>query len=238
MEDGGRIVAIGGVNPDNQLLEQFLVELGRARRERPRVCWIPTASGDFEHFTRLFHRAFAGLDCEPTELALFNRTVRDLRAFVLDQDVIYVGGGNTLNLLAVWRAHGMDEILREAWEAGVVLSGFSAGMLCWFEAGITDSFGLETREPLHDGLGFLPGGACSHYDEPEHRSALQRALREGFPATYAADDAAALVFRGTELEEAVASRPSARACRVGLDGSGEVEETELPVRRLGSGVDA
>ena len=152
----------------------------------------------------------------------------DLRAFVLSQDVIYVGGGSTANLLAVWRVHGLDAILREAWEAGVVLCGISAGMNCWFEQSVTDSFGALA--PLTDGLGLLAGSACPHYDgEGERRPAFRRLIEAGeLSGGWAADDGAALVFDGTEVDEVVASRRGARAYRVERG-----REEPLPVRFLG-----
>jgi peptidase E len=160
----GAIVAMGGggfsEEPGNPLLDRFA--LGLARRARPRVCFVATASGDAEGYVARFYRAFAEHECRPSDLGLFDRRVSDLRRFVLEQDVVYVGGGNTASLLAVWRAHGLDAILREALDAGAVLCGVSAGMNCWFQASTTDSFGAEI-EPLHDGLGFVAGSACPHY---------------------------------------------------------------------------
>ena len=159
------------MEPDLPLLDDFLV--GLTGRGRPRVCLVPTASGDAPDFIARFHGAFDGR-AEASHLGLFDRTVVDLRAFVLAQDVVYVGGGNTANMLAVWRVHGLDSILVEAWRAGVVLAGLSAGAICWFEAGVTDSFG-PSLGPLRDGLGLLPGSMCPHYDgEPLRRPTYQR----------------------------------------------------------------
>ena len=137
-----------------------------------------------------------------------------------------MSGGNTANALAIWRVHGVDAILREAWEAGIVLAGASAGMICWFECSVTDSYGALA--PLHDGLGFLAGSACPHYDgEPERRPTYTRLVADGFPPGLAADDGVALHFDGTELAEVVSWRPDARAYRVGPDG-----ETPLEPRLL------
>jgi peptidase E len=178
-------------------------------------------------YVAAFYRACRSLDCEPTDLPLFSRTGEDVRSQLLAQDVIWVGGGNTANLLAVWRAHGVDGVMREAWEAGVVLAGSSAGMICWFEASITDSFGPQLA-PLHDGLGFLPGSACPHYDGEDRRRPVYRAaVASGFPAGYAADDQVALRFDGTELTECVTARNGASAWRVDHDG-----ERALPTRLL------
>jgi dipeptidase E len=232
-----RVVAMGGggfaMEPDNPLLDRFVLSL--ARSASPRVCFVPTASGDAEGYVAHFYRAFASLDCRPTDLQLFDRTVGDLESFVLAQDVIYIGGGNTANLLVVWRTHGLDRILRAAWEQGVVLCGVSAGMNCWFEASVTDSFDRARLAPLHDGLGILAGSACPHYDGEEHRRpTFRRLVGTGeLPEGWAADDGAALVFAGPALLEVVASRPGARAYRVERTADGETVERELPARYLG-----
>ena len=146
---------------------------------------------------------------------LFNPWPRaDLRDHVLSQDVIYVAGGSTANMLAVWRVHGFDSLLREAWERGILLCGTSAGMICWFECGVTDSFGPEL-EGMRDLLGFLPGSACPHYDSEDRRRPVYRQLvDEGFPPGYAADNNAALHFVGIELREAICLQEGARAYRV------------------------
>ena len=233
------IVAMGGggfsMETDNTLLDDLILDLGRNANDRrqPRICFLPTASGDTPAYIAEFYAAFARRS-EANHLALFNRTVDDIEGLLLDQDVVYVGGGNTENMLAVWRVHGVDRALRRAWEAGVVLAGVSAGSLCWFETGTTDSFGAGLA-PLSTGLGLLPGSHAPHYDgEATRRPHFQRLIAEGvIPAGYAADEGAALVFRETELAEAVASRPGARAYRVERGPSGDVVETPLPVRYLG-----
>jgi dipeptidase E len=166
------IVAMGGAQLRPQDYDPRLnaFVLGLARRERPRVGFVGTASGDSPEYVANFYRVFsAHHDCEPSDLGPFERTVADLRAFVLSQDVVWVGGGNTASLLAVWRAHGLGAVLREAWEAGVVLCGASAGMNCWFEGSTTDSFDVTRLAGLADGLGLLPGSACPHYDGEDQR---------------------------------------------------------------------
>ena len=200
------------MEPENPGLDRFVLSL--ARRERPRVCFLNTAAGDHPDGLAAFRDAFTEHDCEPSVLTFFEREVADLRAYVLEQDVVYVGGGSTANLLAVWRVHGLDAILREAWRAGVVLCGVSAGMNCWFESSVTDSFG--PLAPLHDGLGLLAGSACPHYDgEPGRRPLYRRLVDDGtLPPGFSADDGAALVFDGNDLREVVASRPGAAAYRV------------------------
>jgi len=232
------IVAMGGggfsMEPDNPLLDDYVLDQARAERgqERPRVCFLATASGDSPGYIASFYAAFARR-AEASHLALFIRTVDDVESFLLDQDVIYVGGGNTENMLAIWRVHGVDRILGRAWESGVVLTGLSAGSLCWFETGSTDSLG--GLAPLSRGLGFLAGSHSPHYDgEESRRPHYQGLVADGtLPAGYAADDGAALVFHGTELSEVVASRPDARGYRVERGPTGAAVETELPTRYLG-----
>jgi dipeptidase E len=234
---GRLVVAMGGggfsMEPANLLLDRFILSL--ARSARPRVCFVPTASGDAEGYVAGFYRAFAALDCQPADLQLFKRNIADLQSFVLAQDVIYVGGGNTANLLAVWRVHGLDRVLRRAWEHGVVLCGVSAGMNCWFEQSLTDSFDLTQLAPLRDGLRFLPGSCCPHYDgEAQRRPAFRRMVGAGeLAAGWAADDGAALVFAGDQITEVVASRPSANAYRVEKT-TGGTNERCVPGRYLGA----
>jgi peptidase E len=211
-----QIIAMGGggfsMEPDNLVLDRYV--LAATGKADPSVCFLPTASGDAEGYIVKFYSAFTGLACRPCHLSLFQRTPSDLRAFVLDQDVIYVGGGNTRSMLALWREWGLDAILREAWEQGVVLAGLSAGAICWFEQGVTDSM-AGTLGPL-SGLGLLPGSCCPHYDgEGERRPAYQRLVAEGqmLPG-YGLDDGVALHFAGTVLKAVVSSRPEARVWRV------------------------
>lgn len=218
------------MEPENPLLDDFI--LGLSSVPRPRICFLPTASGDAESYLLKFYAAFA-MRADACHLGLFGRTVEDIDGLLLGQDVIYVGGGNTENMLAIWRIHGVDRALRAAWEAGVVLAGLSAGSICWFESGTTDSFG-PGLDVLSDGLGLLPGSHCPHYDgEPRRRPTYQRHVAEGrLAAGYAADDGAALVFDLHRLVEVVSSRPHAAAYRVELvDGS--VRETRLTARYLG-----
>jgi dipeptidase E len=210
-------------------LDDFILSL--ARRQKPGVCFLAPMDSD-NYFLR-FYEAFARRECLATHLSLFRRDGRDLEKFVLNQDVIYVGGGNTANMLAIWRVHGMDRLLRQAWEEGVVLAGLSAGMICWFQASVTDSFGPLAA--LKDGLELLPFSACPHYDgEARRRPMFQRLIGEGaLPAGYAADDGAGLHFVGTELAEVVTSRKSARGYFVDRGADGKVAETELAARFLG-----
>jgi dipeptidase E len=225
----GHIVAMGGWNAEEDgSLSDFV--LGLAQSDRPRMCYAPTAGAERDQAIATFYETFA-LRTEPSVLRLFGVPRAALREFLLAQDVIWVSGGNTANMLAIWRVHGIDSALREAWEAGAVLAGWSAGAICWFEGGVTDSFGPELV-PLDDGVGLLAGTFCPHYDSEEERPPTYRTLvGAGLPAGYAADDGVALHFRGSELAEAVSSRRGGRAFRVEPSGDG-VSETALPVRYL------
>ena len=204
--------------------------LRQARRARPRVAFVGTASGDAESYVTRFMDAFAGLYCEPTHLPLFGRTP-ELRDFVLEQDVIYVGGGNTRSMLAVWSEWGLPELLREAWQAGSVLAGISAGAICWFGQGVTDS-GADALDAI-DGLGFLPGSCCPHYDgEADRRPGYRAMLESGKIAPgLAIDDEAALHFVGDDLLQVVCTETGSTAYRLELEG-GTVRETALPAKLL------
>ena len=221
-------MALGGggftEEPDNPALDDYV--LAASGRERPRVCFLPTAGGDNPSYVVKFYNAFSGGHCDPSHLALFNRTVDDVRALLLAQDVIYVGGGNTVNLLAVWRAQGVDSILREAWGRGVLLTGLCAGSMCWFEGGVTASFGRRLTT-LPDGLGLLPGSNCPHYEA--RREAYCGALRTGLAPGVGADDGVALHFVERRLAAVVASRPGRHAFRVGVVEGRVVEAPLQPV---------
>jgi peptidase E len=233
------IVAMGGggfqMEPEDRLLDDHVLALARDRsgRDTPRVCLIPTATADDPTLVESFRDLFAPPRAEPGLLSLFERTDEDLADLVLRHDAVYVTGGNSANLLALWRLHGLDRVLRRAWNAGVVLAGMSAGAICWFESCTTDSFGPALR-PLHGGLGILDGSFIPHY----HGEAQRRPLGLGLigdgelPPGYAVDDGAALVFRDRELVEAVASDAAAGAWRVEPDGRGGALETALEVRLL------
>jgi len=231
-----QILAIGGggvsQDPQNPLLLDYL--LGLTGKAQPRVCIIGTATGDRDSGLVSAYRAFGRRGGAVTHLGLFTREVEDLRSFILGQDLVYVGGGNTASMLAVWRVHGLDVILREAWTAGIVLGGVSAGAICWFEAGITDSFG-PTLQALDDGLGFLSGSCCPHYDgEAQRRPTYQRCIAGGLHAGIALDDGCAALYRGTTRAEIVTARPEAGAYRLERNAAtGEAVETSLAVRFLG-----
>lgn len=214
----------GFTTPEDEVLLDYILAL--ASSPRPRICLLPTAGGDPEEQIGRFYAAVWDRDCEPSDLALFRlgRRPMALRDHLLAQDVIYVGGGSMVNLLAIWHAHGVDAILREAWERGVVLAGLSAGCMCWFQAGITTSGGPPEPAP---GLGILPGSACVHYHgEPERRSRYLAAVGDGLVPGFGIDDHAGLLFSGTRLEQAVSAKPGARAYRV-QRADGGVTETPL-----------
>ncbi len=213
------VVALGGggdTEDQTGLLLDYAV--GVAGSARPEICLVPTATGDAADRVALFFEGRFANRAELSVARFFPWPRADLREHVLAQDVLLVSGGNTANLLAIWRVHGFDRIVREAWEAGVVLVGASAGMICWFEASVTDSFGPQL-EGLNDGLGLLPGSACPHYDgEPLRRPRYRELVANGFPPGIAVDDGVAVHFAGTELAEVVSCRPGAAAYRVSPGG--------------------
>ncbi|GIJ00241.1 peptidase E [Sediminihabitans luteus] len=216
------------------LLDDFLLSL--ARTDDPRVCFVGTASGDAAVYAERFLAAFEGR-AQARVLSLFGSgpegsiTVDRLKE-VLEQDVVYVGGGSTANLLALWRLHGLDTLLARAAARGTIMAGISAGMNCWYEGSSTDSFGPLAALP--DGLGLLPGSACPHYLGEADRRAGYRAMVAGgaLGDGYAADDGVALLWRDGELVEAVSERPDGQAFRVVREGDGAVE-TPIAVRFLG-----
>lgn len=219
------------MEPGNPLLDDYV--LARARRRRPRICFLGGASGDAASYVEKFYDAFSRRPCQPTHLNLFRTPPPDVERIVADQDVFYVGGGSTRNLLVLWREWGLDRQLRRAWTGGALLCGVSAGSLCWFESGVSDSFAAELR-PVR-GLGLLRGSNCPHYDgEPARRPAYGAMVGGGeLPAGYAADDGAALHFVGRRLRRVVTSRPAAHAYRVSRRAGGVVER-ELPSEYLGA----
>jgi dipeptidase E len=220
--DSRHIVAIGGGGTPDPVVDAVLA---LTDRPRPRVLYVGTASAEDPWFALKTYDRFRG-KAELQHLEFFPWPPADLRELALAQDVIWVGGGNTANMLAIWRVHGFDRVLRDAWKQGVVLAGGSAGMICWFEAGVTDSFGPQL-EGMRDGLGFLPGSACPHWDDEESRRPVYRRLidEEGFPPGYAADSGVGLHFAGTELVEVLSDRDGATGYRV-EPGS----ESPLPTR--------
>jgi peptidase E len=193
------------------LLDDYILDI--CGKECPKICFVPTASGDSEGYVLRFYRRFGRANCSPTDLKLFEREITDLEAFACSQDIIYVGGGNTANMLAVWHVHGFDSALRKALSSGTVLAGLSAGSLCWFESGLTDSFGKEMKEI--NCLRFLPGSYCPHYDSEKQRQFSYKSLVErGMVGGYAVDDGVGLHFINGHLHKVVSSRTHAKAYRV------------------------
>jgi peptidase E len=204
-------------------------------KSQPRLCFLATAGGDNDSEIAGYYNAFAGSDdAIVSHLELFLMpNVGDPAAHLLTQDVIWVGGGSVANLLAVWRAHGLDEAFREAWERGIVLAGVSAGSLCWHVGGTTDSFGLDLR-PVTNGLGLLPHSNGVHYDaEKQRRPLFQQLVGDGtLPDGYASDNGVGLHYIGTELHEVLSETEGAKGYRVERVGPGEVRETVLEPRLL------
>jgi len=214
-------------------IHRFAAELS-GNPSAPRICGLYQATGDPDARIGGFYAAFAGTAFVASHLQLFPMpNVTDVRAHLLNQDVIWVGGGSVANLCAVWRAHGLDEILHEAWQAGVVLGGVSAGSICWHQGGSTDSFGSELRG-FTDGLGWLPYSNGVHYDgEAQRRPKMHELIRNGTLGDgYATDDGAALLYRGTGLVEVVADRAGPRGYELKRAADGSVTETPLPTRVL------
>jgi peptidase E len=216
------IVAIGGFADAGPLLD-YVLGVARGRR----VLYVPTAGMESAEHTLSWYGLLAEHGASMSHLHFNPWPPADLRERVLGCDVVLVPGGNTANMLAVWRVHGFEAILRAAWESGVVLAGWSAGAICWFEAGVTDSFGPQLAGL--DCLGFLPGSACPHYDGEElRRPRYAELLRDGFPAGIAIDDDVGVRFDGTELAEVVSARRGATAYRVDLGGEVGLDARSLP----------
>ncbi|HEU5142701.1 MAG TPA: peptidase E [Solirubrobacterales bacterium] len=233
-----RLLALGGhdftARPPDRAICELMLRLATERAgTRPRICLLATASGDPADQIGRFYAAFGERPCEPSDVSLFRlgRRPVELRDHLLAQDLIYVGGGSLLNLLAVWDAHELGAILSLAWRQGIVLAGQSAGAMCWFEAGITKSSG---RPEPGAGLGLLTGSLCVHYtDEPDRRAAYLAAVSAGMPSGYGLDDYAGLLWEGSSTPSAVTAQRGARAYRVTTDNdNGEVSELPLPSRFL------
>lgn len=216
-----QIIAMGGggfsVEPENPLLDRYI--LAQSRTDHPKICFIPTASAESADYILKFYDAFLRLGSQPAHLSLFHPPSKDLEDFLLNQEILYVGGGNTRSMLALWREWQLDRILKLAWEQGVILSGISAGAICWFEQGVTDSIPGELN--AMNCLGFLEGSCCPHYDsEPNRRPTYQRLVAERkITPGIALDDGVAVHFVNAQAEQFVSSRPQACAYRVESSGS-------------------
>jgi len=231
------VLAVGGgmLMPRDSAPLQVKYAMDLTGQARPRLCVLNTAVGDDPNAYLRFYDRLAETPARVRHLALFPMpNVTDPEDLLMSQDVIFVGGGSVANMVAVWRVHGIDEILRKAWQAGIVLAGSSAGGICWFEGGTTDSFGVKLR-PFTDGLGMIGGSFCPHYNsEPERRPLYRRLVADGaLPDGVACDDGAGAHFTDETLCELVSDRPGATAYRVLSDGAGGASETPLDVRFLG-----
>jgi peptidase E len=237
--DGQRhVLAIGGFSPRREQDQRLPALIGHALElsgvAAPRVCVMNTANGDEPTAYLRMYAMLAQHGARPSHLQLFSMpNVADPADLLLSQDVIFVGGGSVANMVAVWRVHGLDEVLRQAWEAGIVLAGVSAGAICWFDGGTTDSFGPALR-PFTAGLRFLPGTFCPHYSsEPTRRPAYEALVGKGTLAPgLACDDGAAAHFAGTDLAGIVADRPGATGYLVRPDGAGGSRQEPLKVTTL------
>ncbi|MFP3243005.1 MAG: peptidase E [Paraburkholderia sp.] len=235
-----RILAVGGggfmMEDAPSPIDRHIT--GLTGKARPRICYVATPSGDLPAHLDKFHAAYGDLGCETSHLAFFRqpdaRSIRvsDFRPRLLEQDAIFVGGGNTKSALAVWREWGLDAVMREAWESGVLLAGMSAGAMCWFEAGLTDSFWGSAYRPL-DCLGLLPGGCAVHYNsDPKRRETLHAAQQApSIPSSIAIDDFAAVMYVGTSINSVFSWRTGSTAYQTYREG-GTVIETALSAKQI------
>jgi dipeptidase E len=227
-----RLFALGGWKTAKDGLPLMRYFLGLTGKPNPKVCVLPTASGDAAESIVAHYDILNQLDCRPRHLRLFQPSkVDDFEAYLMDMDAIYVSGGNTLNMLAVWRDQGIDKVLRKAWEKGIVLGGASAGMICWFQQGCSDS--RPGRLGPVDGLGWLAGSACPHYDLEKRRGAYQDLVLAGaLPDGIALEDGVGALFEGISLARVVSANPKAKAWAVRRRG-GAVDATPLPTEPIG-----
>lgn len=212
------------MEPENPLLDEYLLK--QSKSNQPKVCFISTASGDAEGYIQRFYQSFKNHYCVPSHLSLFKNTPKDLEDYVMDKDIFYVGGGNTRNLLVLWKEWGLDKYLRKAWENGIILAGLSAGSICWFEEGVTDSIpGELTRLEC---LGILKGSSCPHYDgEVERRESYHRLLKENRISNgIAMDDGVAVHYKENQIFKVISSRPNAKAYQVTF-ADNQVKEIEI-----------
>jgi dipeptidase E len=226
-----QIIAMGGggfsMEPENPLLDLYILQ--QSTQATPKVCFVPTASGDAEGYIQRFYHSFNSHQCQTSHLSLFKPPTKDIEDFILEKDIIYVGGGNTKNLLVLWKEWRLDEILKKAWGQGIILAGLSAGSICWFEEGVTDSIpGSLTKL---DCLGLLSGSNCPHYDEESNRRpSYQRLVESGVMVNgIAADDGVGLHYKDDKLYRVVSSRPNAKAYKVYQKDGTIIEEGINPI---------
>ena len=232
-----KLIAIGGggflMEPENTCLDQYCLD--NTGKTLPKVCFLPTASGDSEEFLSRFYTAFDRYSCEPSHLAFFRKpqqgaiALSDAEHELLNQDIIYVGGGNTRAMLAVWREWKIDEVLRKAWQSGILLAGMSAGAICWFDYGGSDSTWVSKLSPL-PGLGLIKGSCTPHYSgESNRRADFHQLIKTGeLPSGIGIDDGVAVLYEGQQIIEVVASRPAANAYQVNLENGQVIEQSIKP----------
>ena len=227
------IIAMGGggfsMEPDNKRFDRYIIN--QSEQLRPKICFLPTASGDAESYIERFYNFFNEEACEPTHLSLLQPEIADKESFLLSQDIIYVGGGNTRNLMALWKEWELDRILEKAWKNGTILAGISAGSICWFKEGASDS--VPGKVTNVKGLGFLEGSTCPHYDDPEQSGQGYRdmILNGEISEGYGMDDSAAIHFVGKDLHKAICSKPDAKVYHVSKDGN-ELKEEPLEMEYI------
>ena len=219
-----QVIAIGGGGfgrtQESNLIEQYILD--QTSKTKPKICFIPTATGDLDSYIVNFYSVFTKLKCEPSHISFFKRTI-DLQAHIQKQDAIFVGGGNTKSMLAVWRDWGLDLILKDAYDRGVVMSGVSAGAICWFEGGLTDSWASDLK--MMECMNFIPGNCAPHYDEePERRPATKRFLEnKSIDFMYGIEGGAALHFIDEIPNSTIQFKKNKNAYKVTLDGDNILE---------------
>ena len=224
----GDIIAIGGGgfgrNPNQRIIEKYILE--QSPRSKPKICFIPTASAEDKSYIVNYYKAFSQLNCEPTHLNLFERTP-NLRSVINKQDIIYVGGGNTKSMLAVWKEWKLDVLLRKAYEKGKILCGVSAGSICWFEKGITDSWASNLN--VIDCLGFVSGNNCPHYNsELNRRPSVHSFIDSGkLDRCYASDDGAALHFKNGKLFKSITFYKDSKSYLISKNKTGSITEKKI-----------
>ena len=227
-----QVIAIGGGGfgrtQDSNLIEQFILD--QTSKKNPKICFIPTATGDLDPYVVNYYSVFSKLDCDPSHISFFTRTI-DLEEHILKQDAIFVGGGNTKSMLAVWKEWGLDLILKKAYEQGIVMSGVSAGAICWFEAGLTDSWASELK--MMECMNFIPGSCAPHYDEePERRPATKKFLEDqSISFMYGIEGGAALHFIDEQPDSTIRFKKNKNAYKVTCE-SNKIHENAYQAKEL------
>ena len=227
-----QIIAIGGGgfgrNPGNGIVEQYILD--QSNSKKPNICFIPTATGDDESYKVSYYATLSKLNCNPTHLDFFKRTP-DLEKLINGQDIIFVGGGNTKSMLSVWREWGLDKILKNAYQNGTIMSGVSAGAICWFEKGVTDSWAEKLK--IMDCMGFIKGNCCPHYDEePERKPSLSKFIEtKEISNCYAIEGGCALHIKNDEVHSAISFKGKKNSYLV-EQLNNKIIETKLPAKNI------